>query len=91
MHSGVHACVSRAFECAFVFSQRTFEMHERYQLGFLHVKAVDDAGHDKSADLKIEFLEVRSSFTEIQDFGLCGGVNLSYVCDCFIFFSAVTR
>jgi len=28
-----------------------------YQFGFIHVKAVDDAGHDKNAGLKIHFLE----------------------------------
>jgi len=28
-----------------------------YEFGFIHVKAVDDAGHDKSAEKKIHFLE----------------------------------
>ncbi|EGG18347.1 phosphonopyruvate decarboxylase-like protein [Cavenderia fasciculata] len=28
-----------------------------YQFGFLHIKAVDDAGHDKNEDLKVSFLE----------------------------------
>ena len=26
----------------------------KYDYGFLHVKAVDDAGHDKNLDIKIE-------------------------------------
>jgi len=28
-----------------------------YRFGFLHVKAVDDAGHDKNVNLKVKFLE----------------------------------
>jgi 2,3-bisphosphoglycerate-independent phosphoglycerate mutase len=28
---------------------------EEYDLGFLHIKAVDDAGHDKNLDLKVQF------------------------------------
>ena len=28
-----------------------------YDFGFLHIKAVDDAGHDKSLEKKITFLE----------------------------------
>jgi len=36
----------------------TFAQEEpRYDLGFVHVKAVDDAGHDRSAPLKLEFLK----------------------------------
>lgn len=27
-----------------------------YDFGFLHIKAVDDCGHDKNSDLKLEFL-----------------------------------
>lgn len=30
---------------------------KEYTFGFLHVKAVDDAGHDKNVPLKVEFLE----------------------------------
>jgi 2,3-bisphosphoglycerate-independent phosphoglycerate mutase len=26
-----------------------------YDFGFVHIKAVDDAGHDKDADLKVTF------------------------------------
>lgn len=33
-------------------------IHEEYDFGFLHVKAVDDAGHDKRLDLKIDFIEL---------------------------------
>ncbi|EFA80865.1 hypothetical protein PPL_06454 [Heterostelium album PN500] len=29
----------------------------KYDFGFLHIKAVDDAGHDKDADLKVRLLE----------------------------------
>eukprot|EP01133_Synstelium_polycarpum_P016999 gene16999-20229_t len=28
-----------------------------YDFGFLHIKAVDDAGHDKNTELKVQFLE----------------------------------
>jgi 2,3-bisphosphoglycerate-independent phosphoglycerate mutase len=28
-----------------------------YTMGFLHIKAVDEAGHDKSVELKIEYIE----------------------------------
>jgi len=28
-----------------------------YQFGFIHIKAVDDAGHDKNVSLKLKFLE----------------------------------
>lgn len=28
-----------------------------YEFGFVHVKAVDDAGHDRNTDLKVHFLE----------------------------------
>jgi 2,3-bisphosphoglycerate-independent phosphoglycerate mutase len=28
-----------------------------YDFGFIHIKAVDDCGHDKNVSLKIEFLE----------------------------------
>ncbi|KAM9965603.1 hypothetical protein ACTFIR_005774 [Dictyostelium discoideum] len=31
--------------------------NDKYQFAFLHIKAVDDAGHDKNAPLKIDFLE----------------------------------
>ncbi|EGC30367.1 hypothetical protein DICPUDRAFT_157906 [Dictyostelium purpureum] len=37
--------------------ENLLEDSNKYQFGFLHVKAVDDAGHDKNAPLKIEFLE----------------------------------
>eukprot|EP00164_Ancoracysta_twista_P010295 GFYU01015479.1.p1 GENE.GFYU01015479.1~~GFYU01015479.1.p1 ORF type:complete len:430 (-),score=76.86 GFYU01015479.1:296-1585(-) len=30
---------------------------EEYEFGFLHIKAVDDAGHDKNHDLKVDFLQ----------------------------------
>ncbi|KAF2074108.1 hypothetical protein CYY_004593 [Polysphondylium violaceum] len=33
------------------------DQDKQYQFGFLHIKAVDDAGHDKNAPLKVEFLE----------------------------------
>ncbi|KAL1933541.1 hypothetical protein VTP01DRAFT_7631 [Rhizomucor pusillus] len=29
----------------------------KYDFGFLHIKAVDDAGHDRNISLKVEFLE----------------------------------
>ena len=32
-----------------------------YDLGFVHVKAVDDAGHDKNLDRKVEFLQKADS------------------------------
>eukprot|EP00158_Paraphelidium_tribonemae_P005696 Partr_v1_DN27468_c5_g1_i4_m72248 putative 2,3bisphosphoglycerate-in-dependent phosphoglycerate len=32
-------------------------LNARYQFGFLHVKAVDDAGHDGNLDMKISFIE----------------------------------
>eukprot|EP01080_Neovahlkampfia_damariscottae_P003732 gene3732-6620_t len=35
----------------------TFKNNIDLNFGFLHVKAVDDAGHDKNLDLKIEFIE----------------------------------
>lgn len=35
----------------------TFESNDGYQFGFLHIKAVDDAGHDMNPVLKISFLE----------------------------------
>ncbi|KAI8148827.1 2,3-bisphosphoglycerate-independent phosphoglycerate mutase-domain-containing protein [Fennellomyces sp. T-0311] len=30
---------------------------DKYDFGFLHIKAVDDAGHDRNIDFKIKFLE----------------------------------
>jgi 2,3-bisphosphoglycerate-independent phosphoglycerate mutase len=30
---------------------------DEYEFGFLHVKAIDDAGHDKNLKVKIEQLE----------------------------------
>ena len=30
---------------------------DEFDFGFLHVKAVDDAGHDKNAALKVHFLQ----------------------------------
>jgi 2,3-diphosphopglycerate-independent phosphoglycerate mutase len=33
------------------------EICDQYDFGFVHVKAVDDAGHDKDLDMKIEQLE----------------------------------
>ncbi len=29
----------------------------KYDFGFIHIKAVDDAGHDKRLDIKVEQLE----------------------------------
>lgn len=38
--------------------QETFiENIKDYDFGFLHIKAVDDCGHDKNLNLKIEFIE----------------------------------
>eukprot|EP00475_Leptophrys_vorax_P004817 TRINITY_DN12883_c0_g1_i2.p1 TRINITY_DN12883_c0_g1~~TRINITY_DN12883_c0_g1_i2.p1 ORF type:complete len:454 (-),score=118.01 TRINITY_DN12883_c0_g1_i2:59-1420(-) len=34
-----------------------FKSEKDYKFGFLHVKAVDDAGHDKNWDLKVKFIE----------------------------------
>ena len=28
-----------------------------YDFGFIHIKAVDDAGHDKNVEMKLKFLE----------------------------------
>ena len=33
------------------------ENRNNYDYGFIHVKAVDDAGHDKNENIKIEQLE----------------------------------
>lgn len=30
---------------------------ENYDFGFMHIKAVDDAGHDKSLEIKRNFLK----------------------------------
>ena len=35
----------------------TFKNEKNLNFGFLHVKAVDDAGHDKNLELKIKFIE----------------------------------
>jgi len=32
--------------------------NDNYEFAFLHVKAVDDAGHDRGLDLKVKYLEV---------------------------------
>ncbi|KAL4518101.1 hypothetical protein Ndes2526B_g01464 [Nannochloris sp. 'desiccata'] len=34
------------------------ENNNNYEFAFLHVKAVDDAGHDRAVDLKVRYLEV---------------------------------
>ncbi|EKX49751.1 hypothetical protein GUITHDRAFT_157400 [Guillardia theta CCMP2712] len=44
---------SKARTALATFKKKTPE----YELGFVHVKAVDDAGHDKSAELKLKFLK----------------------------------
>lgn len=31
--------------------------NENYDFGFIHIKAVDDAGHDKSGEKKVESIE----------------------------------
>jgi 2,3-diphosphopglycerate-independent phosphoglycerate mutase len=35
----------------------TFKNKPEYDFGFLHIKAVDDAGHDGNLDLKIKFIQ----------------------------------
>ena len=30
--------------------------HSQYRFGFLHIKAIDDAGHDRRLDIKLDFL-----------------------------------
>ena len=35
----------------------TFARRPDYGFGFLHIKAVDDTGHDKNVDLKVSFIE----------------------------------
>lgn len=49
-----------------------------YTFGFLHVKAVDDAGHDKNVSLKVDFLErIDRDVWPAIHFTLCANRNLS--------------
>ena len=38
-------------------AEEFIENKNKYDYGFIHVKAVDDAGHDKSERIKIEQIE----------------------------------
>ena len=44
-------------ESKFRTAQHTItNTQQDYGFGFIHIKAVDDAGHDKNVDLKVKFL-----------------------------------
>ena len=41
---------------------------EKYEFGFMHIKAVDDAGHDKSLEIKRDFLrKINESLIHLFD------------------------
>jgi 2,3-bisphosphoglycerate-independent phosphoglycerate mutase len=40
-----------------VSAAQKFASSDHFDYGFVHIKAVDDAGHDKSRQIKIEQLE----------------------------------
>lgn len=38
--------------------------NEAYDFGFLHIKAVDDAGHDRNVDYKVSLFRGKESSTD---------------------------
>ncbi|EGR27567.1 hypothetical protein IMG5_194300 [Ichthyophthirius multifiliis] len=49
-----HSNFKSKFQTAFQF----FQQNPQFNFGFLHVKAVDDCGHDKDLEGKIKYLEI---------------------------------
>jgi len=49
-----HTNLGAKFRAAF---QHITNQEQSYALGFIHIKAIDDAGHDKNVKLKLDFLQ----------------------------------
>ena len=53
---------------------------DKYDFGFVHVKAVDDAGHDKNSQIKVEQLEKTDKAIKLLIDGLKDEGNEFIIC-----------